>query len=61
MSSTADEFRKYLIAGVVMWVVVDFTTAFNPDFQRWLDHMPLIWAFYVGYPLVFAHLIYNRG
>lgn len=57
---TADGFRRYLLAGVVTWVVVDFTTAFNPDMQRWLDHMPLIWVFYVGYPLVFAHLIYNR-
>jgi len=57
---TADGFRRYLLAGVVTWVVVDFTTAFNPDVQRWLDHMPLIWVFYVGYPLVFAHLIYNR-
>jgi hypothetical protein len=56
----ADDFRKYLLAGVVTWVIVDFTTAFNPDVQRWLEHMPLIWAFYVGYPLVFAHLIYNR-
>jgi len=57
---TADGFRRYLLAGVVTWVVVDFTTAFNPDVQRWLEHMPLIWVFYVGYPLVFAHLIYNR-
>ncbi len=57
---TADDFSKYLLAGVVTWVIVDFTTAFNPDVQRWLEHMPLIWAFYVGYPLVFAHLIYNR-
>ena len=57
---TADGFRRYLLAGVVTWVVVDYTTAFNPDVQRWLDHMPLIWVFYVGYPLVFAHLIYNR-
>jgi len=60
VSLTADGFRRYLLAGVVTWVVVDFTTAFNPDVQRWLDHMPLIWVFYVGYPLVFAHLIYNR-
>ena len=57
---TADGFRKYLLASVATWVVVDFTTAFNPDIQRWLNHMPLIWAFYFGYPLVFAHLIYNR-
>ncbi|NIO37083.1 hypothetical protein GTO27_05205 [Candidatus Bathyarchaeota archaeon] len=43
-----------------MWVVVDWTTAFNPDFERWLSHMPEIWLFYVGYPLVFAFLIYKR-
>ena len=58
---TADGFRKYLLAAVATWVVVDYTTAFNPDVQRWLEHMPLIWVFYVGYPLVFAHLIYSRG
>ena len=57
---TTDGFRRYLLAGVVTWVVVDYTTVFNPDVQRWLDHMPLIWGFYVGYPLAFAHLIYNR-
>ena len=57
---TTDGFRRYLLAGVVTWVVVDYTTAFNPDVQRWLDHMPLIWGFYVGYPLAFSHLIYNR-
>jgi hypothetical protein len=57
---TADGFSKYLLASVVTWVVVDFTTAFNPDVQRWLEHMPLIWAFYIGYPLIFAYLIYNR-
>jgi hypothetical protein len=53
--------NRYLLISVLFWVVVDYTTAFNPDVQRWLDHMPLIWAFYIGYPLVFAHLIYDRS
>ncbi|HUS79460.1 MAG TPA: hypothetical protein VM050_12470 [Patescibacteria group bacterium] len=56
-----DGFKRYLFTGILTWVIVDFTTAFNPDFQRWLEHMPLIWAFYIGYPLVFANLIYTRG
>jgi hypothetical protein len=56
-----DDFSKYALTSMIAWVVVDFTTAFNPDIQRWIRHMPLIWAFYIGYPLLFAHLIYKRG
>ncbi len=54
------DFRKYFIAGALFWVVVDFTTAFNPDVQDWINHMPLVWVFYLGSPLLFAYLIYNR-
>jgi hypothetical protein len=56
-----DGFKRYLFTGILTWIIVDFTTAFNPDIRRWLEHMPLIWAFYIGYPLVFANLIYTRG
>ena len=55
-----DDFSKYAFTSMIAWVVVDFTTAFNPDVQRWIRHMPLIWAFYIGYPLLFAYLIYRR-
>jgi len=55
-----DDFSKYVFTGTIAWVVVDFTTAFNPDVQRWIKHMPLIWVFYIGYPLLFAFLIYKR-
>ena len=55
-----DDFSKYTFTSMIAWVVVDFTTAFNPDVQRWIRHMPLIWAFYIGYPLLFAYLIYRR-
>lgn len=54
-----DRFLKYLLTGIIFWIAVDFTTAFNPDIQRWIAHMPLIWAFYIGYPLIFAYLIYK--
>lgn len=53
--------NRYLLISIISWVVVDYTMAFNLDMQRWLDHMPLIWAFNTGYPLVFAHLIYDRS
>jgi len=55
-----NSFLKYFIIGVFFWVVVDYTTAFNPDFQRWVAHMPEIWLFYTGYPLLFAYLIYKK-
>jgi len=55
-----DTFSKYVLTGTLAWVVVDFTTAFNPDVHRWIRHMPLIWVFYIGYPLLFAFLIYKR-
>ena len=55
-----DDLWRYAFTGITAWVVVDFTTAFNPDVQRWISHMPLIWVFYIGYPLLFAYLIYRR-
>ncbi len=54
-------FLKYLLSGVFIWVLVDFTTAFNPDTTRWIQHMPDIWLFYIGYPSIFAYLIYIRN
>jgi hypothetical protein len=53
-------FLRYLLSGVTVWVIVDYTTAFNPDTARWFQHMPDIWLFYIGYPLIFAYLIYTR-
>ncbi|EMR73936.1 hypothetical protein MCGE09_00234 [Thaumarchaeota archaeon SCGC AB-539-E09] len=53
-------FLRYLLSGVSIWVIVDYTTAFNPDMARWVQHMPDIWLFYLGYPLIFAYLIYVR-
>ena len=50
---------KYFIIAVAFWVVVDYSTAFNPDWQCWLEHMPLILLFYFGYPLLFTFLIYR--
>ena len=54
-------FLRYLLSGVSIWVLVDYTTAFNPDTARWIQHMPDIWLFYIGYPLIFAYLIYVRS
>lgn len=55
-----NDFSKYYVIGVIFWVVVDYTTAFNPDLNDWIAHMPLVWLFYLGSPLLFAYLIYSR-
>jgi hypothetical protein len=52
---------KYFLLSIVFWVAVDYTTVFNPDFGRWMAHMPLIWVFYLGCPLIFSWLIYKRN
>jgi hypothetical protein len=51
---------KYFIIGVIFWLIVDWTTAFQPDLQRWLTYWPEIWVFYLGFPFIFAFLIYKR-
>ncbi|MBI9050990.1 MAG: hypothetical protein JEZ00_16330 [Anaerolineaceae bacterium] len=55
------KFIKYFLLGTLFWVIVDYTTVFNPDFPRWVAHMPLVWVFYLGYPLLFAWLIYKQN
>ena len=49
----------YFVYGIIFWVIVDFTTVFNPDLQRWISYWPTIWLFYLLFPLVFSLLIYK--
>ena len=50
---------RYFLLSACYWVIVDFTTAFCPDVQRWVAHMPLVWLFYLGFPALFSLLIYR--
>ena len=54
-----NKFLKYFLLAILFWIVVDFTTVFSPDFQRWFSYMPQIWLFYLGFPLLFASLLYK--
>lgn len=54
-----DNLGKYFLISALFFFIVDYTTAFSPDFQRWTLYMPEIFLFYFGYPLVFAFLIYK--
>jgi hypothetical protein len=42
---------------MTFWVAVDYATTFNPDFQRWLAYMPMVWLFYLGCAALFSLLI----
>ena len=57
---SAREQTVYFFLAVLFWVVVDYTTAFNPNFGDWVAHMPLIWVFCTAYPALFALLIFQR-
>jgi len=49
----------YFVYGIICWVIVDFTTVFNPNLQRWISYWPTIWLFYILFPLIFSLLIYK--
>lgn len=51
-------FLKYLVIAIPLVTLVDYTTAFNPDFQKWVSFMPSVWVFYIGYAFVFSFFIY---
>lgn len=57
---TSCGFWRYFLLGAGLWFAVDFTTAFAPNVRRWVSFMPTIFLFYLGFPLVFAFLIYRR-
>lgn len=52
--------HKYYLSCFALITLVDYTTAFNPDWQRWVAHMPAVWIFYLTYPLLFTWLIFKR-
>jgi hypothetical protein len=53
------DYLKYFLISVLAWIVVEQTTAFYFDLERWVSYMPDIWAFYLGFPLLLTVLIYR--
>ena len=52
---------RYYVLAVMAWFFVDFTTtaAIGHPRQYYSTYMPALLIFYLGYPLVFAALIYK--
>lgn len=50
----------YIIYGFIFWVIIDLGTAGGFRLSYFSAHGPLLLVFYLGYPLVFAYLIFRR-
>lgn len=51
----------YILLGSLIWFIVDFGTAGSFKVSYLTKYGPLLLAFYLGYPLFFSHLIFNRN
>ena len=49
----------YVFYGFVLWVLIDLGTAGGVRLSYFPAHGPLLLAFYLGYPIVFAFLIFK--
>ena len=50
---------KYIIAGILLWIIVDFSTAGGFRMSYFEKYGPTLLVFYLGYPIVFAFLIFK--
>ena len=51
---------RYIIYGFILWVIVDLGTAGGFRLSYLTSHGPLLLFFYLGFPLAFAYLIFQR-
>jgi hypothetical protein len=49
----------YVLYGFVLWVIIDLGTAGGFRLLYFSIHGPLLLAFYLGFPIVFAYLIFR--
>lgn len=50
----------YILYGFLLWVVIDWGTAGGFRMSYLTAHGPLLLAFYLGFPIAFAYLIFRR-
>jgi len=51
---------RYILYGFILWVVIDLGTAGGFRLAYFSAHGPLLLAFYLGFPIAFAYLIFYR-
>jgi hypothetical protein len=52
---------RYILIGFLLWVVVDWGTAGGFRFSYFVTYGLLLLVFYLGFPIVFAWLIFRRN
>jgi hypothetical protein len=50
---------QYFLLSVFLWVIVDFGTAGGFRISYYEKIWPVIWLFYLGFPLIFSILIFR--
>jgi hypothetical protein len=56
---TIQEPVQYFFLSVILWVIVDFGTAGGFRISYYEKIWPVIWLFYLGFPLIFSILIFR--
>ena len=49
----------YILLGFLLWVIIDLGTAGGFRLSYFCEHGPLLLAFYLGFPIAFAFLIFR--
>jgi len=50
----------YILWGVILWFFVDLGTAGGFKISYLIQYGRALWIFYIGFPILFAYLIYRR-
>jgi hypothetical protein len=50
----------YILYGFLLWVIIDWGTAGGFRLSYFSVHGPLLFVFYLGFPVAFAYLIFKR-
>jgi len=59
-SQSRSKIIRYILIGFLLWVVVDWGTAGGFRLSYFITYGPLLLVFYLGFPIAFAFLIFQR-
>lgn len=60
MAAKRSQVLLYILWGVILWFFVDLGTAGGFKISYLIQYGRALWIFYIGFPLLFAYLIYRR-
>jgi len=60
MAAIRAQVLLYILWGVILWFFVDLGTAGGFKISYLIQYGRALWIFYIGFPILFAYLIYRR-